>query len=562
MESILNILVLGFAGLIAYWWANQGILSALLHLICVLAAGVLAFATWEPMTDLVASIPSMQPYGRGIGLVLPFAVYLFALRMLSDKLAPDNLNFPHWANLGLGGAFGVASAILTVGITLIGVGHLHSSRDLVGVVGSARTSASKGQPDLQVSALWIPVHVEAARFFGMLSQSSFAPTFSSTTLAGEHPNLGQQAFGLHRDTYNRAGRLSRTTAAKNSISIVKAILVPEIALPDGRTMGAYLVDLQLDAGASTEGQGFAISAAQLRLVGTAKSTGDAASGAGSGIAYPIAWAQPNSGGGRTTFMFDDAGHYISSPPGTQALSVTLVYPSDPFPATAPPRFMTAVGLRLPFPQVAQQSTAQEAMSMLLGGADSGVVIPPGTMAINPEDITINDSIAPGNADLNNVGAMDLKDTNYLFQGLGEYEQGGFRGNKGIVVKGVWAPPNTRVVRLNVSRGSGSSIDLWNDRSKVRETAGDTANLAIVDDLGRTYFPIGYIHATATGDRRVTVRLQRDGGYYQLNSFPNLSSSGSDKLYALFTPAVGRKIVAVRLGTEWVSTASLDIVPAH
>ena len=224
--------------------------------------------------------------------------------------------------------------------------------------------------------------------------------------------------------------------------------------------------------------------------------------------------------------------------------------------------MTAVGLRLPFPQVAQQSTAQEAMSMLLGGADSGVVIPPGTMAINPEDITINDSIAPGNADLNNVGAMDLKDTNYLFQGLGEYEQGGFRGNKGIVVKGVWAPPNTRVVRLNVSRGSGSSIDLWNDRSKVRETAGDTANLAIVDDLGRTYFPIGYIHATATGDRRVTVRLQRDGGYYQLNSFPNLSSSGSDKLYALFTPAVGRKIVAVRLGTEWVSTASLDIVPAH
>ena len=227
MESILNILVLGFAGLIAYWWATQGLFSSVLHFICVLAAGVLAFATWEPMTDLVASISSLQPYGRGIGLVLPFAVYLFALRMLSDKLAPDNLNFPHWANLSLGGAFGVASAILTVGITLIGVGHLHSSRDLVGVVGSARTSASKGQPDLQVSALWIPVHVEAARFFGMLSQSSFAPTFSTTTLASEHPNLGQQAFGLHRDTYNRAGRLSRTTAAKNSISIVKAILKRE-----------------------------------------------------------------------------------------------------------------------------------------------------------------------------------------------------------------------------------------------------------------------------------------------------------------------------------------------
>lgn len=94
MESILNILVIGFAGLIAYWWATQGLFSSVLHFICVLAAGVLAFATWEPMTDLVASISSLQPYGRGIGLVLPFAVYLFALRMLSDKLAPDNLNFP------------------------------------------------------------------------------------------------------------------------------------------------------------------------------------------------------------------------------------------------------------------------------------------------------------------------------------------------------------------------------------------------------------------------------------------------------------------------------------
>lgn len=176
------------------------------------------------------------------------------------------------------------------------------------------------------------------------------------------------------------------------------------------------------------------------------------------------------------------------------------------------------------------------------------------------DRTVNDSIAPANADLNNIGAMDVKDTNYLFQGLGEYEQGGFRGNKGIVVKGIWAPPNTRVVRLNISRGSASSIDLWNDRSKIREEVGDEAQLALVDDLGRLYFPIGYIHATATGDRRVTIRLQRDGQYYQIGTFPNLSSSGSDKLYALFTPAVGRKIVAVRLGASWVATTELVVPP--
>ena len=52
METVFNILVIGFILLIAYWWANQGLLSAILHLVCVFAAGVLAFATWEPIASL------------------------------------------------------------------------------------------------------------------------------------------------------------------------------------------------------------------------------------------------------------------------------------------------------------------------------------------------------------------------------------------------------------------------------------------------------------------------------------------------------------------------------
>ena len=556
MDAILNILVIGFAGLIAYWWATQGLFSAVLHLVCVIAAGVLAFATWEPMSDLFMGTASMQPYAKGIGLLLPFAVYLLVLRIVADKLAPDNLNFPHWANLAVGGAIGVAAGVLTVGISLIGIGHTHSSRDLVGVVGASRTTSNRGQPDTRSLALWVPLHIYAADFFGMLSSNSFAPTLTTATLANQYPNLGQQAFGLYRDTYTRGGRLARTTAAPGSIRISKAILVPEVALPDGQTVGAYLVDVHFDSGATTEGQGFAISASQLQLIGTPKGK----SGAGSGVAYPVAWAQPNTSGGRAIFMFDDLGHFVSSPPGTQTLDATLVFPSNAFANDAPPKFMSAMGLRLPFPKIEQQSNAAAGLAMMMGGGDgAAVAIPAGTPAINPEDIAVNDSIMPANADLNNLGAMDVKDTNYLFQGIGEYEQGGFRGNKSVVVKGVWAPPNTRVVRLNIARGTGSSIDVWNDRSKARERAGDEANLALIDDLGRMYFPIGYIHATATGDRRVNIALQRDGAYYAIGKFPNLSSSGSDKLYALFTPAIGRTIVGVKLGTEWVATANL-LVP--
>jgi len=103
--------------------------------------------------------------------------------------------------------------------------------------------------------------------------------------------------------------------------------------------------------------------------------------------------------------------------------------------------------------------------------------------------------------------------------------------------------------------------VWNDRSKVRSRVGDDANLALVDDLGRMYFPIGFIHAVASGDRRVSIKLQRDGAYYKIGTFPNQPSSGADKLFALFTPAVGRKIVGVKLGDEWIAASDLEIKPA-
>jgi len=267
MDAILNLLVIGFAGLIAYWWANQGLYSSVLHLVCVICAGVLAFATWEPVAGIFAGVPSLLAYSKGIGLLLPFAVYLFVLRLLADKLAPDNLNFPHWANLSLGGVFGVASGVLTVGISLIGIGHTHSSKDLLGVTGAARTTNTRGQPKLDSTALWIPVHIMTGNFYAMLSKSAFAPTLSRPTLASEYPMIGQQALGLHRDTYSKTGRLARTTAAPGSIRIDSAMLTSEIALPDNRTISAYLVNVHFDAGATTEGQGFAISASQLRLVG-------------------------------------------------------------------------------------------------------------------------------------------------------------------------------------------------------------------------------------------------------------------------------------------------------
>jgi hypothetical protein len=551
MEIVFNILVIGFIGLIAYWWANQGLFSAVMHFVCVLCAGVLAFATWEPATSLLLTQRWMTPYAFGTGLLLPFGVYLFTLRVLGDKLVPDNLNFPQVLNLSVGGVVGAGAGILTVGIAIIGVGYTHSSGEILGVTGAARTNRAKGQPDLAASTLWLPVHKWTAGTYSWLSEGSMAPTFSGTTLASMEPQLAEQALGLFRDTYEKNGRIARIVAEPRSIRIDQAILVGDYSLPRGETMRAYVVDVSFEPGATTEGQGFAMSASQFRLIGPAN-------GLNTETSFPIGWAQPNAGGGRTFYVFDDAKNFISAPPGTTTLTVTLAFPAGRMQGT--PRFLSAMGQRIPFPAIEQEADMATAMAMQGGGEGGGVKVPETVPAIAAEDLLVSDSIMPANANLNNLGSMEVKDTNYLFRGLGDSESGGFAGNKSVVVKGIWAPPNTRVVRLSLTRGSRNSIDFWDDRTTTRKDAGEDAKLMLVDDLGRIYYPIGFIHAEKVGSRNVAVRLERDGAYYRLNAFPNLASSGADDLFAIFTPAIGRTIVGVRVGEIWVARANLLIKP--
>lgn len=423
MDAIFNILVIAFIGLIAYWWANQGILSALLHLICVVAAGALAFAGWEPIGYILLGVPALVHYAWGIALLFPFALYLFILRTIADKLAPDNLNFPHVANLGLGGVLGALAGVLTVGISIIGAGHIHSSNEILGVVGVARTSQSKGQPNLNVQPLWVPAHTITARTFEFLSSTSMRPTLSTPTLASEQPFLDKMAIGLFRDTYLKDGRIGRVSAAPGAVRIDQA------ALASTAGQSRYIVKVHLEPGATTAGVGFALSASQFRLVGKPRAAG----GPGSGIAFPTEWSQPLPSGGTGIFKFDDRSHYVTGPAGTQTLDIVLMFPADAFPKGEPPRFLQTMGLRLPFPAIGQEVSEAEAAALVMG-AETGTApeIPSDTPEISQIDLVVNDQLMPASADTNSLPTgMGVKDGNWLFEGVGDFEQGGFRGNKNL-----------------------------------------------------------------------------------------------------------------------------------
>ena len=65
--TLFNLALIGLVLLIAYWWANQGFFSSLLHLICVIVAGTIALAVWEPVTvNLLLSGGMFDNYAWGV----------------------------------------------------------------------------------------------------------------------------------------------------------------------------------------------------------------------------------------------------------------------------------------------------------------------------------------------------------------------------------------------------------------------------------------------------------------------------------------------------------------
>ncbi len=218
---MLDVFVILFVGLMAFAWYRQGMFSSLIHLICTIVAGVLAFALWETMADLLP----LGDASWGVGLLLPFAGLLYGLRILTNRIIAGYVDFHHLVN-GIGGAiFGLASGILTMGLLVIGL-QMTGAPSLFGyqswVMGDGVEPKRKDN-------LWIPVDDLAAQFFTGLSTGSMAPLLGDATLASHHPDLVREAaFYMHpwfepgsATASGNAGLQNRKTADSESITLLK-----------------------------------------------------------------------------------------------------------------------------------------------------------------------------------------------------------------------------------------------------------------------------------------------------------------------------------------------------
>jgi len=554
MVIAFNCIVVALVLLIAYWWGNQGVFSAILHLVCVLVAGALAFTTWETLANLMINRGLMENYAWGIALLLPFAIYLLLTRVASDKLVPGNVNFPQWANLAFGGAAGLISGVLTLGMCLLGGGFLQGTKDIMGFSGSVRTLENKGQPQFDAQSMWVPVHRVTASTFSYLSARSLSPEVGRS-MTSAYPKIADLAMSLHRDS--AADGRARTAAPASAVELGRFWFSPDCENVD-RSKGAYVLEFDVDSTASDSGGTVTVTASQIRLIE------DVAAGSlrEARIAFPDQWSQPSESGSRQIWPFDDLLNIASNVPGQQKTKFFFFFPAanlgTPGGGQEPPRFVAFKGLRLRLPTLEVDAPADTQIKAIARGAASGPntnvpLIDPTAKSVATKDLTINQSIAPAVGSINELTTLEQSDQ-YLTEGEQELPRGGNQPSPANRIKGIYQQDGTVILRLNISRRL-SSVDLWNDRNKVREKAGEQATLFLVDARGNQYAPIGYIWVKQDG---VTIKLDPKRGIETIANFPNQPSAGTHELYALFNPTAGVKIVSIRLGNEIVANAELDL----
>lgn len=525
--AVLNFVLIGLVLLIAYWWANQGLFSAILHLVCVVAAGAIALAVWEPIViGLLLRGTKFDDYAWGVTLVLVFSLSLLILRVIMDKSVGANVDLPRWANLVFGFPVGAAAGVITIGIFMIGAGFIQSNSNIMGFIGAARSE--RGSKVEQRNVLWAPIHQWTVEFYSMLSAGSLYPTFNDTPLRHYNPDLHFQAASLVRDSaLGGRGKLSLMPSAAD---------IQEFNYdPNSRR---YAVRVKFNPKSRDGGEQLTLSSAQIRLIGRATGFNKPKT------VHPDQWSQYDG-----VHKFDDRSHYITSQPGQSEATVLIEFPGSDL--TTHPRFLQIrnTRYRLPPPQEVAGSIGRGAI-----GASGTVSIERGGKNIQ-DRVRLSNDIRPVSASSNQKPAgISLTSDYYIDAGEGEFPGGMRATSMKLSIKGIYEPTGTRIVQVDVARESPASLF-----GAVNERAGAGAKIMLVDSQGRPYYPIGYIHQRP--DQTTRIKVDFTNYMDTMDKIPALPTAGGQPLKLLFAVTLNSTIVGFKLGDVTVGTCNLEVTEA-
>lgn len=599
----LNILVIIIIVLSALLWGapqrGRGLFSALIHLACVIAAGGVAFAAWEPLVDAFL-LKSLPDYAHTVGLLGPFVVALFLFRIISDLTVPNNLDVGDAANFAGGAVFGAAAGFITAGMVVVGISHLRAGKELLGFTPLSYSGGSL----VSNKKLWVPADRAVVSMYETLSLHGFG---TDDALATRHPRAWEAA-AMMRTTMPGGGdnksAIARTTMLREDMAIkgrytvgplpADSAMLDSFILVEGKPSksnykatdgaapsGEVSVEgfvLEFSSGAVEKSGQVVLGPGQVRLI---CETPD-----GAIAVHPAAVvAKPEAGGGMYRFRMDAPEIFIPSVGGG---SNSIFAPEFYVPKNARPTDLIVKGVRYPLAgldaskAVAYANTNQRDDAIRNGslfqkfglnvGAAAGARPAPGAGAggggaggggaassgapaasqvINTSGGRIQELVEstgiPDGVLLNagEIGGLELNAQRHITDGEHQFDRNALANNRGIDrnlrVDNFARTRDTTVVQVLLSNQGAMSL-----LGRSVEAAEDILPPVLIDTNGQRYEAIGYVYAEGS---IIKIRYTPGRPMRGLSELPSrVSRSKRDQtVRLLFRPTDGVSIATFALG---------------
>ena len=535
MIIILNLIVIGLVGLIAYWWANEGLFSSLIHLICVISSGAIALALWEPITMAILNGGSFDNYAWGVVLVGVFVISLLILRISADKLIRSNVNFPVWANMAFGGLSGACAGIISIGICIIGSGFLQSTNELFGYRGTGRDENNKSAIGKVGDPIWLDVAKITTSFYSTLSVGTLRPDFLGAPLQHYNPNINELAT-LVRDSFDGGkGQLSLAPDAAKVTNVAKS------------EDGLVIVQVTFSPKAKDFGGQLSLASSQVRLISNASGMTKPK------IHYPTSWKQEVADGTEQVFIYDDNSHYATSVPGRQDIGIKFAFDTKDLSFT--PKFIQIRGTRLDLPSLSldpiSYTVAKEYRGIQL--TDEEILDSRDPLGKNIQHLVDSTSrIRRLRISTNGIpSTIEYDEDLYLIEGTltTKWKQKGV--SAALTIKGIRADEGTGIVLVDVSPWKAASF------RELIPLLGDEDAIELIDSNGRKYSPIGFF---TSDDKKMQLTLTPSSPIQSIGELPlhSLTASHPKDMTLIFQVTLGEWIKELRVGDFTIGTCAVEV----
>ncbi len=581
---MIHLVVIAIIGIIAYIWASRGFFSAFLHMLCVIVAGSIAFAIWEPIALLIMSTDDsgtgwLTEMAWPVGLIVPFCLVLAIIRLSLDKLIPFNVDLDGVSNIVGGGVCGLVSGVLTAGIILIGSSYLRVGTNLMGY--NSMDFESNGSV-VRRSAIIPPADRIAGWVFSSLSHTTFRP-MSGDSLARWRPDLADAGHMLRVTfpTPDGGGRQSikpgalevlnhYTYAPKDAKELNRDTFDPDrtqtytyldgSAMSGGQsTVEGYVVKFK--AGAKEKSGRIVVGNSQVRLIAAANDGGPSMSITPMAVISQAAGDKPAMG----RWRFDSQNVFIASVGGQDDAPMVFEFP---VPKTHRPIGVEVKGIRVDVSEMKSFATFESmsardnairgrtiAPTTNVGTLDASRAVTYKTDPNSPEGfIRAADTIFQGvTLQKDDIGGLEIITegrNNYINGGTHKFANDVIGRNVGVdqklQVRRFAASEDTQIVQVTFD----SSNDQFGRLSSAAADIDSTQAPLLLDQNGTPYSPVGYMFRDLS---ETWFHFTPQSPIASVDELPSLSRSSPErKLVLLYRVSKNVKVDRFVIGNRVIA----------